>query len=289
MDDPYLGLLQGLNQGVQAYMDRSTRLEELGAKEKKEAEGLLREEQQRKDQRDFEKQKLKAEYASKGINIDFDEQGNVVQKGFDPEYEKREIRIAKAKKEGSGLLPGGVSTGPTGVTYRDPLKQMKYEQEKSQSEFKSLPLESQEQIKTLAGKTATAKSIKNAIDAALVSLEDPKISDEQKLTAGRALIKTLNSTQGQDAVGAEEAKRLAGFLEYRMGNLFEPGPFIGRDLKKFNEQVKIQRDTLGGLIKANEASTNQLYGRQTPPPTPETKQWGGKTYIKQGDMWVEVK
>ena len=65
MADPYLGLLQGLNEGVQSYMDRSGRLEELAARNA-EKQGLLKsEEEKEKSRREFELEKLKKEYEYK--------------------------------------------------------------------------------------------------------------------------------------------------------------------------------------------------------------------------------
>lgn len=281
MADFGLGLLQGLQQGIKSYSDRSAKLEELEAK-KLEKQGLIDAEKAKRDeQRNWDRQKLKADSHAKGLLLDFDEQGNVVDKGYDPEWQRMQREKLNADPFGNKQLSAE-------------LARANINEKNSNAPFKTLPMENQEQVKTIAGKTANAKSIKNAIDSALVSLEDPKLSEEQKLTAGRALIKTLNSTQGADAVGAEEAKRLAGFLEYRMGNFFEPGPFIGRDLGKFNEQVKIQRDTLGGLIKANDASTDQLYGRApvTGQKTVAKTQYSpsrNQTRIVYSDGTVEIK
>lgn len=268
MADFGLGLLQGLQQGIKSYSDRSAQLEELEAK-KLEKQGLIDAEKAKRDeQRNWDRQKLKADSHAKGLLLDFDEQGNVVDKGYDPEWQRMQREKLSADPFGNKQLSAE-------------LAKANLNEKNTNAPFKSLPMENQEQVKTIAGKTANAKSIKNAIESSLLTLDDPKIPDDQKLTAGRALIKTLNSTQGADAVGAEEAKRLAGFLEYRLGNFFEPGPFIGRDLNKFTDQVKIQRDTLGNVIKANDASTDELYGRKglinspagnanQPPPAPKT-------------------
>lgn len=127
--------------------------------------------------------------------------------------------------------------------------------------FNALPVENQEQVKELAKKAATKTSIKNQIDAALVSLNDPTIAYDQKIKTGQTLLKVLNSSEGQDAVGAEESKRLGSFIEFKLGNITQPGSFLGRDLDKFVEQVGITSNNLGDAITRNKGDIDQLYGR----------------------------
>lgn len=71
--------------------------------------------------------------------------------------------------------------------------------------------------------TAKLAPIRSEIASALKQLKDPKLSEEQKVRIGQSLIKTLNSTQGSDAVGVEEAKRLASELESSLGTIAKAG------------------------------------------------------------------
>lgn len=124
-----------------------------------------------------------------------------------------------------------------------------------------LPVENQKQIEALATKKAGRISIANSLQTTLDSLNDPNMSEEQKLVQARQAIKVLNSQEGQDAVGAEESKRLAALLEYKTFNLTEPGPFLGRaPISDFAEQIK---NTVGGLrssAKFSDESIKSLYG-----------------------------
>lgn len=131
--------------------------------------------------------------------------------------------------------------------------------------FEQLPPENQKQIETLATKSAGKEAIKNQIDSAVTLLDDPKVSDEQKIVAGRQLLKTLNSSEGQDAVGAEEVKRLGSLLEFQMGNFTQPGKFIGRDLQGFKDQVKLTSGALGQALARNRGGIDRLYGRKSGP------------------------
>jgi hypothetical protein len=155
-------------------------------------------------------------------------------------------------------------------------------QNSEEAKFKALPVENQEQIKDLARGVANQKKIKASIDSALSALNDPNLNELQKVKIGQNLLKTLNSEQGQDAVGAEESKRLGSLLEYKIANFTQPGSFIGRDLDAFIDQVAIQSERLQTAIGTNSASIEQLYGREPTQnvafqvPHLRTAQGGGK-------------
>lgn len=142
--------------------------------------------------------------------------------------------------------------------------------------FDRLPKEAQDEVNELAKKNAGKRSIANQLKANLTTLDDAKLSDEQKLTAARGIIKVLNSSEGQDAVGAEEAKRLAGFLEYRFGNMTEPGPFVGRaPINEFQQQIQSKADELGEAVGLNDRRIDELYGRRSP------QQPAGRSYYSK--------
>lgn len=105
----------------------------------------------------------------------------------------------------------------------------------------------------LAKKTTGLYNVKTAMDEALVKLNDPNKTEEQKIKIGQGLLKLLNSAEGSDAVGAEESKRIGDYLEYAMGNLTGPGGLrIGRDLPGFINQVSDYAELLGQRVKAGD-------------------------------------
>lgn len=123
----------------------------------------------------------------------------------------------------------------------------------------ALPMEDQETVKDLAKKNAAKISIANQIEGVMKNWD--RLSDDQKIAQGSQLLKTLNSTEGADAIGKEEAERLGSFLHYKMFNLTNPGSFIGRDLDEFKKQAM---GTAGGIreaIRANQLVQNDLYRR----------------------------
>lgn len=130
--------------------------------------------------------------------------------------------------------------------------------------FQALPMENQKQVELLAADNAKKTNIKNSLEASLQRIDDPKVNEEQKLVHARSMIKLLNSQVGQDAVGAEEAKRLAGLLEFRYFNLTEPGPVVGRaPIGDFAGQVRETIKSLGEGVSKNESDIQRLYGRSS--------------------------
>lgn len=110
------------------------------------------------------------------------------------------------------------------------------------------------QKKEFATSVANKKSIANSMVSLLDQLDDPNKTEAEKLLAARESIKILNSQQGKDAVGAEEAARLAGLLEFHiLPNITEPGPMFGRaPISAFRGQVFNNYERLKQGIAADE-------------------------------------
>lgn len=125
----------------------------------------------------------------------------------------------------------------------------------------NLGIDQKEIIKGLSSKNANKMSIKNQIDAVMSGWD--ALSDDQKVTAGSQLLKTLNSTEGADAIGAEEAGRLGAKLEFALGNLFDKSKPLqfGRDLEGFKEQATNTSKAIEKAIQANQAQIDAAYGR----------------------------
>ena len=85
--------------------------------------------------------------------------------------------------------------------------------------FEQLPKEQEKAVGTITQASANLIPIQNELAAALDVLNDPNKSEEEKMQTGQNLVKTMNSTQGSDAVGADEARRLAQELEGNIGDI----------------------------------------------------------------------
>ncbi len=124
-------------------------------------------------------------------------------------------------------------------------------------------------ISDLSSKTANAQWIGNLIESTIKTLDDPTISEEQKTIQGRQLIKTLNSQVGQDAVGAEEAKRLGSLLEFKVLNLKgalpgNPEQVFGVDLPGFKNQAKLALQQLRRATSETQKLIDEKTGKTTP-------------------------
>jgi hypothetical protein len=128
------------------------------------------------------------------------------------------------------------------------------------TEIKQLPGEDQEVVKDLAKKNASKIAIANQIDSVMSNWDN--LPEDQKVAQGRQLLKVLNSTEGADAVGNEEARRLGSKLEFALGNIFNSNPTQwGRDLKGFNEQALGTSKAIRGAVDANESEINKRYAK----------------------------
>lgn len=114
------------------------------------------------------------------------------------------------------------------------------------------------QASDIGTKNANLFSVKGGMDSALAQLENPKLSEEEKIKVGQGLLKLLNSAEGSDAVGAEEAQRIGSYLEYKIGNFTQPGSFIGRDLDLFTDQVRNNSKLLSDRIGRNQQGIEGL-------------------------------
>jgi hypothetical protein len=171
----------------------------------------------------------------------------------------------KGAKEVEPGTPGATdysAIGPDGNLRMIGLVPPKYEsaglKAPKNKDIDALPEEDREVTKGLAKSNANKIAIANQIESVLKGSE--KLDPTQKLQQYRQLIKVLNSTQGQDAVGAEEAKRLASKLEIGMGGLVSGnlGQF-GRDLEGFSEDAAITVDGLRSAAAANDKEIATRY------------------------------
>jgi hypothetical protein len=136
----------------------------------------------------------------------------------------------------------------------------------STDEYKSLPRENRIEIDSIAKQNSNKRTIETQLAGFQEQYNDAiaKGNTDLAITIGNSMIKTLNSTQGADAVSNEEAQRLAGYLKYNMMNFTDPGAFHGRDLEGFNSQVSAIRKSISSAIEANSKNIDQLYGRKSP-------------------------
>jgi Fe-S cluster biosynthesis and repair protein YggX len=147
--------------------------------------------------------------------------------------------------------------------YNQQLKDLieRNNKEREENTFKALPTENQVAIKKIQDGSAGILKIKNILDAEIGNLTDKNLDIDQKIAAGKNILKSLNSLSvaSPDAVSAEEVDRLAGFLKFHIfPNLTEPGPVFGRDLNAFIQQVGLKSSAVEKAILANDQIIDSL-------------------------------
>jgi hypothetical protein len=164
-----------------------------------------------------------------------------------------EYKQTQAAKLRSEMGPGGYEA-----------KKKEFEMKKLENEMALTPQQKAQneltfkQQEDLGKKSANLYSVKVAMDEALNQLKSESLSEDEKIKVGQGLLKLLNSAEGADAVGAEEAQRIGSYLEHKMFNVFQPGSMFGRDLDLFTDQVKNNSDLLSGRIRQNQSAIDAL-------------------------------
>jgi len=127
--------------------------------------------------------------------------------------------------------------------------------------MKALPKEKQEQIDSHGKTLAKAQTTAIQLDELHKQITDPTLDAGTKLAVAQEQVKLLNSSLGADAVGSEEVKRIAAYLD-PMPNLVK-GMKVGPDLNGFSKQVKASLDRQNGLITGTQNLIEKAYGRPT--------------------------
>lgn len=172
-----------------------------------------------------------------------------------PTYHRPESPIERAKML-TGLQAGlNQAQGSLSDNERDLLKTQLSTLlglQKNENSLGALGKENQAIIIDLAKKNANKASIANQLDAAVKMIADPTLPEKNRVQLGEELLKTINSKEGTDAIGVEEAARIGSFLQ--LFNVTGPGPLrVGkRDLDAFITQVRMSSKSIKDSIKANE-------------------------------------
>jgi hypothetical protein len=126
--------------------------------------------------------------------------------------------------------------------------------------------------KKYAGDAVKSDGVANMIDAGVKQIEAYKAAGNksQAVTAAKNMIKDLNSTFGADAIGAEESKRLAAYLENLRYDVLGGNFGIGPDIDAFIEQAKGKAKSVhaGAATNFQKAKEIREHGLQV----------GGQTY-----------
>jgi hypothetical protein len=136
--------------------------------------------------------------------------------------------------------------------------------------YNALPEPQKIAVKELSTSAAKKQVISNQIEGFLDQWKKSS-SNAEKTRVGQQMIKLLNSTEGQDAVGAEEARRLANELEPYTWKSPTGLPRLGQDLKGFENRIEAVRNSLMNAVKTNQAQVMDIYQEFAPETMPQTR------------------
>jgi len=129
--------------------------------------------------------------------------------------------------------------------------------------YNSLPEPEKIVVKELSTSSAKKQSIANQINGFLQQW-DKAPNDKEKTRVGQQMVKLLNSTEGADAIGAEEANRLANELQAWTLKSPTGWPRWGQDLEGFQNRAVNVRESLKNAIQANQRQVQQIYKQYAP-------------------------
>lgn len=193
----------------------------------------------------------------------FDKQLSLKQQEIASNYA---LRNAQLNKENTNYeLAGNNAEGfPVYIDKKNPTRVVVGDQKLSPKTGLGLPKDEEHVVTSLATKNAEKISIKNQLDQELSNLKNAwkTGNEDQAIAAGENMAKVLNSTEGKDAVGAEESKRLMGLLNYKVLNLTQPGSVFGRDVDAFIEQAAEKSNAIGKAVVENNKMIQRIKGGQ---------------------------
>lgn len=258
------GTMNNFAKNVEDPTERQAKLYQ-AYKSQKEAKELERQSKDQAELDDPESRTSKAYLAfaqSRGMNIEPGMSGRDVLKLMDPK-KINEIEASSAiefdKQKRLKQMEFHNSNYQKNLELENQRKLKEMERNSPSKQFDNLPRDNQELILGLSKKNANKIAIANQIDAVMAKWDE--LPDEQKFSQGGQLLKTLNSPEGADAIGAEEAKRLGGKLEFALGNFTNSNPMqFGRDLEGFKAQALGTSASIKSGIAANQKLIDQAYG-----------------------------
>lgn len=132
-----------------------------------------------------------------------------------------------------------------------------------------LPDETKAAATNISTSVANKVTISDQIDSKADTMEKQLQAGDKDgaLQTAKEMIKVLNSTEGKDAVGAEESNRLAGKLKFAMGNFFSDDPMrFGRDLEGFLSDARNNSNTVKDAAGKLKEKFKAMTGREHPLP-----------------------
>lgn len=121
-----------------------------------------------------------------------------------------------------------------------------------------LPLDKKKMVEKYSGEVARITGINSQVSELKRQIGDKNIPELDRLATAQEQLKLLNSTLGSDAVGAEETKRMAAYLD-PLPNWVKRE--VGVDLDGFYRQLDRVNERLSRTISTQQREIDKIYGR----------------------------
>ena len=127
--------------------------------------------------------------------------------------------------------------------------------------YENLPQDKKIMVSDLSKSKVKQMTINNMVGSLSDQLDDPNISDEQKVASSLEQLKLMNSALGADALGTGETERVSKFLTN------SPSPSVGKygfgpDINGFKEQIKNALKRNNSSLEAVQGQIDESYGRK---------------------------
>lgn len=175
-------------------------------------------------------------------------QNAATQQGYDNQVKREQLALASREVGAKEAVAGA-----------DWLKALNQGQ---QQRFQNLPKERQVIVESLGKSIGNKMTVRTTLDETVRTMTDAmaKGNRDEAIVMGQQILKVLNSQEGQDAVGTQEAQRLASQLEYHIWpNLTQPGAVFGRDVKGFMNTLRLTSQRLGREVDQNQRLIDLAY------------------------------
>jgi hypothetical protein len=174
-----------------------------------------------------------------------------------------------------------------------PVTQKTNAKTEAQLRYDELPPEKQKQIDLLGTALGKRQNTINELESALAEFKAAK-TDIDRERIGGGMLKTLNSPENPDAIGAEEEARIGNALKFQKMNILGQGQVFGRDFPGFETQVNAKIASMRSSREKNQANIDSLYGpkpattQEAPADPRATKRamWESKNTPKEGQTKV---
>lgn len=152
---------------------------------------------------------------------------------------------------------------------------------KAKLEGAGLPLEYRKMLEKLASDTASTISNLNGISGVKDQFDKAK-TESEKINYARAVLKSLQSMEGPDAINGTDEARLSGYLnQVRPGEMFtDGGKVFGTDIPAFTKDIERRINQMKFKVNANKSEMEKIKEKGATSTSPLSPSSSGKVQVR---------